>query len=106
MTFEIKLKVGFFKTQPYDLVIRLGQIILTPQEDQEYGSLVIEDKELQSVSITRRKLHSMELEIVAHSIVLIGSFASQTDMEEAAKILSREFKDKFIFSSESFERDR
>ncbi|KUG02693.1 hypothetical protein ASZ90_019918 [hydrocarbon metagenome] len=106
MTFDIKLKVGFFKTQPYYLAIRPGQIIMTPQEDQEDGSLVIEDKELQSVSITRRKLHSMELEIVSHSITLIGSFASQTDMEEAAKNLAREFKHKFIFGSESFEHDR
>lgn len=99
MTFEIKVKIGFFKTQPYQLTFGPGQIILTPLEDIDNGLLVMEGRDLKSVSIMRRNLTSGEIEIVTHSNTFIGSFNSQRDLEDVAKILSKEFSAIFTFQN-------
>lgn len=97
MTFEIKIKAGFFKTQNYYLTVEAGQIILTPREDSENRRLVIEDHNLKSVSIISRNTYSGELEITTHSNTYIGSINLQTGMEEITKKLAQEFGSKFIF---------
>ena len=101
MTFEIKVKVGFFKTQPYQLTFGPGQIILTPLEDIDNGLLVIKGQDLKSVSIMRR-MPSGEIEIATHSNTFIGTFNSQSDLEDVAKILSKGFSAKFTFHNEKF----
>ena len=41
MTFDIKLKTGFFKTRSYYLTIGQGRLVLTPQDDPDDSPLVI-----------------------------------------------------------------
>lgn len=96
MTYKIKLKAGFFKTQPYSLIISQGQIILTPQEDSGNGRLVIGKNDLRSVCLIKKDLGSGEFEIVTHSGIYIGSFAPQTDLEEVRHALAKEFGKKVI----------
>jgi hypothetical protein len=97
LTFKIRLKTGFFKTQPYYLTIGQGQIILTPQEDMEKGRLIISEADLQSVCITRQQLSAGELEIITRSGACVGIFSDETDLEEVSSVFSREFGPKLIF---------
>lgn len=97
MTFEIKMKVGFFKTQAYCLTTESGQIVLTPLGNSEMERQVIEWEELKSVSIISQNMTSVELEIAAHSHTYFGSISSSADLEEIIRNLAREFGNKFIF---------
>lgn len=102
MTFEIKLKVGFFKTQAYYLTIAGEQIILTPQDSSETERLVIERKELKSVSIISRNVTSADLEITTHRHTYLGSISPSDDLKELTRNLAQEFGDKFIFHHGNF----
>jgi len=97
MTFEIRLKVGFFKTQVYYLTVGYGQIIMTPQDNDGNDRVVINKDELQSVSLMSRNWGSAELEIVTLNNIYIGSLAAQTDLKKLAGNLDREFGAKFVF---------
>jgi len=97
VTFEIKLKAGFFKTQTYYLTVEAEQIILTPLDDPETERQVIDKKELKSISIYSRNMTSGELEIITHSNTYLGSISSSADLEELTRCLALEFGDKFNF---------
>lgn len=95
MTFKIKLKVGFFKTRLYDLVIDQGQMYLKPQEENE-NILIIKNSELQSIYFIKKEANEGELEIVTHDSIYIGSLASSDDFVKLAQVLSKEFGNKFM----------
>ncbi len=95
MTFEIKIKAGFFKTRLYFLSITKGQLILTPREESDDGRLVVEFSDLKSICIIRKDQVSGELEIVTANGIMIGNFAPHTNLEEVSQELSREFGRKF-----------
>jgi len=95
MIFAIKLRSGFFKTHPYYLTIDPGRLVLTPQEGRELGLLVLEADDLLSISVIQRSARVRELEIISREDVFLGSFLTQADLEEAARLLAREFRSKF-----------
>lgn len=95
MTYEIKLKVGFFKTQPYCLTITGGQIILTPQEDGVDDRPVIDNSELTSICIIKT-MKSGEFEIITPGGIYVGTFAPQTDLEKVRHVFARAFGPKFV----------
>lgn len=97
MTFEIKMKEGFFKTQTYYLTIETGKIILTPQDDSDSRHLVIEEQELRSISITSTNMTLGELEITTRDNTYIGSLTSHNELGEIAKHFAQEFGEKFVF---------
>ena len=97
MMFEIRLKAGFFKTQVYCLTAGSGQIILTPQEDDGRKRVIINEDELQSISIIGRIRPYTELEIVSLTDIYVGSLAAQTDLKKLAINLDREFGAKFVW---------
>ncbi|MDD4775356.1 MAG: hypothetical protein PHG75_02510 [Syntrophomonas sp.] len=95
MIFAIKLRSGFFKTRPYYLNIDPGRLVLTPQEGREFGRLVLEADDLISISVIQRSARVRELEIISREGTFLGSFINQADLEEAARLLAREFGAKF-----------
>ncbi|NLB54004.1 MAG: hypothetical protein GX808_13855 [Syntrophomonadaceae bacterium] len=97
MIIEIKMKEGFFKTQPYYMTIETGKIILTPQDDSDSKRLVIEEQELRSVSITSTNMTLGELEITTRDHIYIGNLTSHNDLGEIANHFAREFGEKFVF---------
>lgn len=97
MTFEIKLKAGFFKTLRYCLAVDHRQILLTPQDDSQSEVLLINDYELKSIYIVRGSLRAGEIEIVTQNDSYLGNFASHTDMEEVYRVFAREFGKKTVF---------
>lgn len=96
MTFSIKLKTGFFRTQSYFLTIDQGQIILTPQEGKEKDPLIIDVHTIQSISLT-----AGELEIIT-DVIYGGVFSPQTDLKQLSNLLGTEFGEKFTIHYESF----
>lgn len=100
LIYKIKLRTGFFKTQPYDLTIGQGQIILTPQENHANGRLVINEEDLKSICITRRNGSAGELEIITESNIYIASLIDQTYQEVLSNVLTNEFGCKLIFQDE------
>ena len=97
LTFEIKMKEGFFKTQPYYLTIETGKIILTPQDDSDSRRLVIEEQELRAINITSTNMTIGEMEITTRDNTYIGSLTSHNDLSEIANHLARQFGEKFVF---------
>lgn len=95
MTYEIKLKKGFFKTQPYLLTVADGQIILTSQGESADNRLVIGNSEVTSICIIMT-MRSGEIEIVTPGAIYIGIFAPLTDMEKVRQVFSKEFANKIV----------
>lgn len=101
MTFEIKLKTGFFKTQCYYLTVGHRQILLTPREaDNE--KFIIDDNELISICIFKKSCQTGEFEIITQSRVYIVNFAIQTNLEEVCQSFVKEFDNKLISRSGAF----
>ncbi|AFQ43778.1 hypothetical protein [Desulfosporosinus meridiei] len=99
LTFKIKLKTGFFKTQPYDLTLGKGEIILTPLEDNDGSCLVIKGEDLQAIWINIRNV-SAELEIMTVTNSYIASFTDHTCLEEVSIVLAKEFGGKVTLQDE------
>lgn len=94
MTYDIKLKTGFFKTQPYLLILDQGQIILTPHAADDNSRLVIDAGSIRSISLT-----ADEFEIIT-DVLYTGRLSNQTDVNQLSYLLAKEFGDKFIFQHE------
>jgi hypothetical protein len=90
MTFDVRLKTGFFKTQPYFLTISQGQIILTPQDADDDGRLVIDADNVQSIYLT-----SGEFEIIT-DVIYTGILPAHTNIKQLSHLLATEFGEKLI----------
>lgn len=102
LSFKINLKTGFYKTRRYELTIGPGQIILTPQEDYANGRLVINEADLQSISIIGRNVPAGELEIITHDDKYIATITDQACLEEIFNSLIEEFGNELIFRNGLF----
>lgn len=94
MTFDIKLRSGFFKTEPYSFTIDQGQIVLIPQAANDNSRLVIDGRSIQSIYLT-----AGEFEILT-DVLYTGSFSNQTDLNQLSYLFAKEFGEKFIFQHE------
>jgi hypothetical protein len=94
LTFDVKLKTGFFKTRSYSLTIGPGQLVLTPQDGSDDSPLVIDAHDLQSIYLT-----AGEFEIIA-GVIYTGSFAPHTNLNQLSYLLATEFSEKFIVQYE------
>ncbi len=97
MTFKVKLKIGFFKTQLYDLVISQGQMFWRPQEKSE-AALLIKNSELESVCLIKKNGGETELEIVTSDAVYVGILVTGDDFSRLKQVLAKEFGNKFSFT--------
>lgn len=79
-----------------------GQIILTPQEDNLNGRLVINEEDLQSICIIIGNVPAGELEIITASNTYIASFTGQTSLEEVSNVFAKEIGRQLIFQEELF----
>ncbi len=96
MTFDIKLKVGFFKTRGYCLTVGHKQIFLTPH-DADYEEYIINDKELIYIGISKKSRQLAGLEIATNRSVYIGSIAIHKNIGIISRLFIREFGNKLIF---------
>lgn len=102
MTFVIKIKSGFFKTESWFLTLSPGQLIIAPQDGDSNRRRVIGQDEVQSICIIRHNSRLGDLEIVSRDRTYVGSFTVPGDMEEAARILAGEFRSRFSMQFNGF----
>ncbi len=102
MTFEIKVRSGFFKTETWYLNLRPGQLTMTPQDGDLSRRRVISQEEVQSICIIQHNSRVGDLEIVSQDATYLGSFTVPGDMEEAARILARMFRSRFSLQLKGF----
>lgn len=92
LTFAIKLKTGFFKTQPFFLTISQGRIILESLEDPIQGRIIIGEEDLESVCLIRRRNPAtVELEIMT----VFGSYVAGLSESVSCEELTRAFNEEF-----------
>lgn len=89
MTFEVKLKTGFFRTRSYYLTIGQGRLVLTPQDSTDDVCVVIDASQLQSIYLA-----AGEFEVIADNIYT-GSVAPHTNLYQLSCLLATEFGEKF-----------
>lgn len=103
MTFEIKLKSGFFRTESWYLTLRPGQLTMTPQDGDPNRRRVMAQEEVQSICIIRHNSRAGDVEIVSRDVTYVGSFTTPGDMEEAARILAQIFPSRFSMQFNGFQ---
>lgn len=91
MIYHIKIKSGFFKTMQYNLEIRNEQIMLTQKNGGELDRIVIAGRDLIVMCLLRRNNGIVELELKTRSAIYIGSLAPETNVQELAWTLTKEF---------------
>ncbi len=102
MTFAIKLKSGFFRTESWFLTLSPGQLIMTPQDGDVNRRRVIGQEDVQSICIIRHSSRVGDLEIVSREGNYVCSFTAPGDMEEAARILAGDFRSRFSMQFHGF----
>jgi len=97
MTYEIKLKTGFFKTEEYILDVSKTQTTLTPKDKLETSNIVIEASELISLTITKGKNYLTEFEIHSRDCTYTGIIDRRYSFDQLIYDFTKELGDKFIF---------
>lgn len=96
MSYKIKLKVGFFKTQLCTVEINSQQISLIPQENGA-KSIIIKNDALKTAGfITNDNRGDEELEIVTVDATYRGTLVDKNDFTDLSQVLYQEFGKKFI----------
>lgn len=95
MSWQIKLKTGFFETKPYRLTVSPQAIGLLPQ-DKAQNAITIAGEQLLCVSLTRQAKDKAELEIRTGRSVYICSLLSADDISGAEAALKAAFDRKLI----------
>lgn len=98
MPYNVKLRCGFFKTQPYMLDIVEKQIVLSPKHAADTEKFVIDEHDLNTISIIKSIKNSTEFEIKTQTGIYLGTFDSSTNLEELLCDFTREFGRKFIIN--------
>jgi hypothetical protein len=98
MPYNVKLRCGFFKTQPYILNILAKQIVLSPKDEDGMGNFVIDEHELNAISIIKGNKNVTEFEIKTQTEAYLGTFDSSINLEQLLCDLAREFGRKFIIN--------
>ncbi|HHV15412.1 MAG TPA: hypothetical protein GXX58_02395 [Gelria sp.] len=98
MPYNVRLRAGFFKTQPYVLDIVGKQIVLYPKHATDMEKFVIDEHDLNTISIIKGIKNLTEFEIKTQTGIYIGIIDSRTNLEELLCDLTREFGRKFIIN--------
>lgn len=96
LMFKIKLKTGFFKKEPYLLILEDEELILRQEEINKAEEFRIKNSEIQSITIATE--NSFEIEIITGKQSFIGEFLDENEVSEAAVQLNLFFGKKFYFN--------
>jgi hypothetical protein len=98
MPYNVKLRCGFYKTQPYVLDIVGKQIVLYPKHATDMEEFVIDEHDLNTINIIKGIKNLTEFEIRTQTGVHLGTLDSSANLEELLCDLTREFGRKFIIN--------
>jgi hypothetical protein len=93
MTFEVRIKTGFFKTSLYMLEIEHNLLCLISLEHKDMKTLIPINEVL---SVIMSKTKKLRFEIITCSKSYTGAFASDDDYQKALSILKRYYNVKTV----------
>lgn len=97
MGFNINLRTGFFKSEPYIVAVSCEALVFTRAGDKSGGQFQIDCTGVKGVAIFGKM--PSELEIRMAEEVLTGTFPSPADAAAAATILRLVFGKRFLEES-------
>ena len=97
MGFECRLKTGFFETKRYDFLIFKGKLIFSDSESEDRCIAILESDIL---SITLRKVKSLEIEIQALDKIYHGTVSNQANFESMLRQLKENINKKIVCEHE------
>ncbi len=97
MSFEIRLKTGFYATKLYDLLISKNKLVLSSAEAGD-DVITILDKDILNVTIIKKK-HS-EIEVQTSDKIFQGILCDNSNFEEILSTLKENLHIKIICESE------
>lgn len=89
--YEIKLKIGFFKTELCDLYIYDDKIVLAPKENTELHEIVITNESINSISLIKKNTKFFEIEIGSQQGMFVGTIFLTSESEKLFGILIKKF---------------
>ncbi len=93
LSFEFRLKTGFFETKIFDLLISKGKLVLSPTES---GGQIITIPENHVLNITLKNEKSLEIEIQTWDKIYHGIFCNNTDYEKLLEQLKKNLIKKIV----------
>ena len=98
MSYQVKLKTGFYETTLYDLSLSQDKIQFIPLENTEKEVITIKSDDLITITLTKRT-HS-EIEVLARNRIFTGTFIQDPDLRELQKTLKKYINTKIIYEEE------
>lgn len=94
MAYNLRLRLGFFRTERYSLEVFLKQLVLIPAANGDM--IVLGDKDIESIIIFNRKLETMEFEINAVGGLYMGILEEAVDISELMGLLKEQFGNRVL----------
>lgn len=98
MTWNVKMKTGFYETTNYDLSIFDGKILLIPSALGAKEAIEIVDHDLISITLTKKK--NSEIEIRTRNQMFTGTLLENLYLREIYPILKKQINAKIIYEEE------
>lgn len=99
LTYELKLRTGFFKTEQYNLGVNENKIVLAPKKNQMLQEIIIMPENLKSISLSNKNNNLFELEIQTQQGIFVGDLLTAVNIKRLLIMLNKNFAGKFIFKS-------
>lgn len=98
MSYEIKLRTGFFESSLFSLSVSPGLIQFIPIESTDKSSIIINEKDL--VAITLLKNKTGEIDIETYNQILTGTFTKKIDLKKVVKDFKKNINKKIYYEEE------
>ena len=82
----VRLKTGFFEKTAYRLEMRASRLILIPNKEEFAERIVIDQRDIRSVTLTERK--HPELEIQTYDAVYVGIIEGECSFGEVVSFFN------------------
>jgi hypothetical protein len=96
MTWQIKLKDGFFRTVPCEMSLVSNQMRLAPVDPQKEVLVELSDHDIISICLNQRQEPFPEIEIQTRKGVLIAFMMNLEDKEPLIQALYGAYRSRFL----------
>ncbi len=97
---EIRIKTGFYATEPYELTVENGIITMTPKLSSGISRISVTEDELFSLSISIKKRKHPYFELSSKNGDYEGHFCTARGLDRLIGNLRRQFRQKILSDRE------
>ncbi|WP_409227932.1 hypothetical protein [Gudongella sp. SC589] len=91
MSYQVKLKSGFFKTLRYRMSIEEDQLILRPELPEGFDLIAIKNEDVLELGFIRFPGGRIEFEIITTGAYYFGCISPETDLDVLIQALKKSF---------------